>query len=532
MSKSFYIAGICAMVLIFNGCGYGGSGVAGTEAADTNPADTKQAVSEEAVSEEAALGETGIVSDSADETREEALREEALRQVEAMDFTIRESPVDRERYDLETDRVYKEAFLKAVTNQIPIHRRDGEEPVFYRDLLSEAGTLPEDQFLWVVRGSDYYYQDFDGDGLPELTVDTEGPCVLKYHPEEDRVELYTRKEEGWHLLGKGQMYAEFAETDEEADISLYCYEAGEEKFCLKQIVYWHWRRGQEPYLVSLGEHTDIAVEEETARKLLGDYFAAAEQTPHPMTFSVLFGDGENQGYMPGEEMPVRYGLRDTGILPVNEESGEEWEAYRTMMEGDFSVVAGEDWGRLQAEYEWELEHNDGICGWSYFLMDFNQDGVKELVIRFYPHGVNNTASFCYKDGHVGMWGSYGSADSHGYRVPLANGKILSVSWYQDDKDWWVNRVDPQCRQIKEQCYYTWVSREEVDGGEGEERKRFYEFQDYYHNGECCGNPVNMTEEEWRQVEEGINRLMIPEEVWKPCDVFTPRSDRPEVPGVG
>lgn len=203
-----------------------------------------------------------------------------------------------------------------------------------------------------------------------------------------------------------------------------------------------------------------------------------------------------------------------------------------MMEGDFSVVAGEDWGRLQAEYEWELEHNDGICGWSYFLMDFNQDGVKELVIRFYPHGVNNTASFCYKDGHVGMWGSYGSADSHGYRVPLANGKILSVSWYQDDKDWWVNRVDPQCRQIKEQCYYTWVSREEVDGGEGEERKRFYEFQDYYHNGECCGNPVNMTEEEWRQVEEGINRLMIPEEVWKPCDVFTPRSDRPEVPGVG
>ena len=88
MSKSFYIAGICAMVLIFNGCGYGGSGVAGTEAADTNPADTKQAVSEEA-----ALGETGIVSDSADETREEALREEALRQVEAMDFTIQESPV-------------------------------------------------------------------------------------------------------------------------------------------------------------------------------------------------------------------------------------------------------------------------------------------------------------------------------------------------------------------------------------------------------------------------------------------------------
>ncbi len=536
MSRVNYIAAICAAILLSDGCGHNGSraadtwqmdtGQADTGQADTKPTDTKSAVSGGSVS-----GETDIISDSAEENREEVLRQKALEQAEAMDFTIQESPVDRERY-APMDQAYKEAFLKAVTNQIPIHRRDGEEPVLYRDLLKEAGKLPEDQFLRAVRESDYFYQDFDGDGLPELTVDTEGPCVLKYHPEEDRVELYAQKEEGWRLLGKGQMYAEFTESDEEARTNLYCYESGEEKFCLKTILYWYWRREQEPYLVSRGEYTDMAVEEETAQKLKGDYSAAGKEAPGPMTFSAVFGDGENCGYMPGEEIPVRYGLRDTDILPVNDESGEEWEVYRAMMEGDFSVVEGEDWGKLQGDYEEELEDNNGICGWNYFLMDFNQDGIKELVIRFYPGGVNNIASFCCEDGRIRMWGNYGSADSHGYWLPLANGKTLSVYWYQDNRDWWVNRVDSQCGQIREQYYCTWVNQEESDGREGEERERFYGFQDYYHNGKICGSLVGMTEEEWRQIEEGINRLMIPEEVWKPCSVFTPKPDRPEVPGVG
>ena len=93
-------------------------------------------------------------------------------------------------------------------------------------------------------------------------------------------------------------------------------------------------------------------------------------------------------------------------------------------------------------------------------------------------------------------------------------------------------MDSQCGQIREQYYCTWVNQEESDGREGEERERFYGFQDYYHNGKICGSLVGMTEEEWRQIEEGINRLMIPEEVWKPCSVFTPKPDRPEVPGVG
>ena len=42
-----------------------------------------------------------------------------------IDFTIRESPVDTERYDAQTDRIYKEAFLKAITDQVPIELSTG-----------------------------------------------------------------------------------------------------------------------------------------------------------------------------------------------------------------------------------------------------------------------------------------------------------------------------------------------------------------------------------------------------------------------
>lgn len=183
-------------------------------------------------------------------------------------------------------------------------------------------------------------------------------------------------------------------------------------------------------------------------------------------------------------------------------------------------------------------------------MDFNQDGVKELVIRRCQEGVNNTASFCYDKGHIKMWGSYISADYHGYELPLANGKILSVSWYQDNKDWWIKRLDIQGNEIKEGCYSmrevlespdgdgmgtgqeAWGGGETEAGANEKERKFHYEFQDYYCDGSLCGAPLCLSEEEWKQMEDWIEGLQIPEDVWKPCSVFTPRKDRPAVPDVG
>ena len=521
-------------------------------------------------------------------TQEEATEKttaETIRQAKSMDFTIQESPVDMARYDKQTDQRYKEAFLKAVTNQIPIHFPNQGGTSFYKDLVFGAEEMEEDEFQDAVRQSDYFYQDFDGDGLPELTVNTRGTCVLKYYPKEDKVELYHQKGEGWNLLGKGQMVAEFTEYTKDTTELLYCYEDSGREFCLRDILTRLWDGWESTYRISLDGCPEIEVEEEFALEIFDGYCQAAKNAPHPMTFAQLFGDGEHPGYQPGEELLLWYWMEDREHLPVNEEKGEEWEAYKAMLEGDFSLVEDERWGSLQSNYEDSLEEGDGRCGWSYFLMDFNQDGVKELVVRLYREGVNNTASFYYDKGKIKMWGTYLSADSHGYALPLANGRILSVYWYQDTKVWWIKRLDSQCREIKEGSYSTGEIREISDSmdesgeflensdgmdesgefqeisdsmdesgesqeildrmdepgespdgkeAETEEAKKnyYYQFLDYYHDGTRCGDLINLSEEEWGQVEEWIESLQIPEEVWKPCSVFTPKKDRPDVPGVG
>ena len=96
---------------------------------------------------------------------------------------------------------------------------------------------------------------------------------------------------------------------------------------------------------------------------------------------MCFGEGGEEGYLPGSQPPPRYWLEGTKPLPINQEEGEEWELYQRMLKGDFSLVDDERWGALQWEYEDALEEGNGKCNWDYFLMDFDQDGSREMVIR-------------------------------------------------------------------------------------------------------------------------------------------------------
>lgn len=237
-----------------------------------------------------------------------------------------------------------------------------------------------------------------------------------------------------------------------------------------------------------------------------------------------------------DEQKPWYFEEELEFLPMNEETGEEWELYRRMLEGDFSLVEDERWISLQDRYEEEIEKNGGTLSWSYFLMDFNQDGRKELCIRFHPEGVNHTACFRYEDGRIKMWGSYDSADSHGYDLPLRNGKMMGVYWYRNDKTFWIGHFDSDFSMINERAYHSGILYDGDSGlsneGEEGEGKPYYLFQDYNKDGQSRGAPVYLSEEEWRRVEETIEELMIPEKAWKSCSVFTPLKDRPEIPSVG
>lgn len=100
-------------------------------------------------------------------------------------------PINTELYNSEMEKIYKEAFLKVITNKKPLINRRNENEVIYETLLRGVTWMNEEEFFEIAlkKLSKYYYIDHDGDGLPELTIDTDGPKVLKYIPESDKVYL-------------------------------------------------------------------------------------------------------------------------------------------------------------------------------------------------------------------------------------------------------------------------------------------------------------------------------------------------------
>ena len=397
------MASVLAVLLLSGGCGHGPDQTASPQSG--SPGEVPFESREPAALER---------DQETDQDIEEACRS----------LTVRESPVDTVRYDVQTDQVYKGAFLKAITDQAPIRYRDRQGTTTYRGLLPDGVGMGEEAFLKAVRQSDFFYQDYDGDGLPELIIDTEGPCVLKYHPKEDQVELYQQKEQGWYLLGAGQMYMDGFVCTEGYIGSVQGYEsiAGELSACylLSPI-------GEEGTVcrVTIDGQRYTVADEGTTSRLQQDFYRIKDDAPHPMSFATLFGGG-GQGYLPGGDQPPRYLLEDMGAIPMNEAGGEEWEAYKTMLEGDFSIVEDKDWLSLQRNYEWELQEYGGRCRWSYLLMDLDQDGVQELVIDAFSalDRYERTACFRYEDGHVKMWGDHGLEYPRSEVVLLANGMIL------------------------------------------------------------------------------------------------------------
>ena len=97
------------------------------------------------------------------------IKEAASDQIRAIDFHVRQYPIDTSLFDLEMDRKYREAFYQAVTNRKPVLCRayrslDYEENTYQYILRSDS--LSDQEFLRqeLKQDSGYYYVDYDGDG--------------------------------------------------------------------------------------------------------------------------------------------------------------------------------------------------------------------------------------------------------------------------------------------------------------------------------------------------------------------------------
>ena len=234
--------------------------------------------------------------------------------MEEIDFTdIQDFPVDPQLYGPETDRVYKEAFYKALTEQTPVKRyrdrganKDGRQ-TYYRELVRghELAMMNDSEFLDVLKNLGYHYLDWEGDGLPELVVHLDGFTVLKYEAEEDAVYVLERRDAKSDFLGSSQ-WAEYDSGG--AGHWVYDYDSMDREG--NRTYFWAMvdlARSGEPFdylgFMSINgvDRINIKVTKEYWEEMTKDFLHivryADQYAPPYMTFEEIFGTSYEQGDM-------------------------------------------------------------------------------------------------------------------------------------------------------------------------------------------------------------------------------------------
>lgn len=366
-------------------------------------------------------------------------REAVVSRIKEIDFTVREYPVDTERYDDRADQIYKEAFFQVISNQLPL-RYDDNGAVYYRNLLRGMYGVTDDEFIeYVVKAAEYHYLDFDGDGLPELVIDSaiDGPCIFKYNQEEERAELYMGYFSGGHLLGSGQLYCHNAGS---ANQSSYFYTVLEENGEFRQInfmTYADYNEEQEDwnryYEVSFDELEEVPVDEETWNDITKDFFAMTKQGILPVTFEEVFGDCSSY----------------KGRRPASHEE---------------AVLA---YSEFLADMQGEVY---------YALADSSGDGVPELHVQ----DGQNVNIYTYQNGNLFLWKIEQTISDTGRYNPLESGAyVYSSSIFGEREFYSYFQLEPSASETG----LVRFGRKDLDGNGVYDDSDEYEFNDEA----CTGN---------------------------------------------
>lgn len=223
-----------------------------------------------------------------------------------IDYSVKEYPIDTEKYDAVMDQIYKEAYYRAISGQDMVRISEEEEAYLKEYWAYQGDSLMEDEtFLKnLIDHAKFYYMDFDGDGLPELIMDIvgDGLHILKYLPEEEIVEIFFGYERTpyFHLLGSGQLYYENGMI---ANMRLWKYMIVDEDGQDSQVVYFEENADYKPHKENEDEWWDMAywiyldeelglvqVDEKRYREITENFLDAVEHAPAAMTFDEVFGE--------------------------------------------------------------------------------------------------------------------------------------------------------------------------------------------------------------------------------------------------
>ena len=355
--------------------------------------------------------------------RSQDLQEDKLSIVDLRDGTVMTGfsqvvyPIDQKLYDAETEREYKEAFYATITNQAVMDYQGGRA-VYFRDYFQGLKDLNDLSYLFL---------DCDGDGLPELVMGgfsetkglySDGYCVLKYAPEEERVIFSYHIYSGYMPLGSSQWGSNRKNSKEEC----YTYQAMDAQGVEEADIYFEHTdlNGEARYYMRVGQ-TGFYIEQAQWQAFSKVLKASLEHPLEMVSFAEAFGEGFSTE-MPDDEEDHNQWLfeywtdfREEWDLPYADEKTfeqvkkayAEVDFFGKFEKGDVSVYdeyITKYYELLQNNmpvYDSEtdmyvpvMEYDDfgwyykdyGQTNFEYFLFDIDGDKLPEIAIQTYGHG--------------------------------------------------------------------------------------------------------------------------------------------------
>ena len=323
--------------------------------------------------------------------------------MESMDFSTEESPVNTTIYNSELDKEYKTAFVKVLFGQAPI--RDEEKGEYYfgeimPDLNEYSNGIEMGDFMNVryyiaiTNRLNFYYMDFDGDGLPELIThyirieddqDFGGPYILKYNPEDKQVYHFASADAAkWEPLGPGKLYYD------DSDNTRYSYGSygyqeinalGEVSRKI-QFVPVYLSDGYVIVYIDIDDGTetsakDITLKREKWNQMERDFLKAVDNAPACTSFDALFHDVDVNELI--AEIPPIYPNKIEHFAYDTDNSGFQGNGKQENI--TYQVPLEEIAERIEYEYVYE-NMTDHIADQDYNQLSFLPSG-EDIAISVY-----------------------------------------------------------------------------------------------------------------------------------------------------
>lgn len=209
---------------------------------------------------------------------------------------------------------------------------------------------------------------------------------------------------------------------------------------------------------------------------------------------------------------------------VEENEQEAWKAYQEILSGDFSRVKNLS-DRSRIAYHYSSDPDTGRCLWRYLLMDINHDGENELLVRCQPnasdykdfeHAWGRFVVLAYENGWISL---RFLGVLHESFVPLKTGQMIFMDDYGGD---WYLVVGQLEGKIGEKIgknhnmlpLYALRKDCQEDGG-----YLYFYSQDCSLQGEHSSEEIS--QEEWEEKIEELQKQLIPDDEWFPASVFLP-----------